>query len=675
MVLINLDKFKKHYYILLLLLISILFFHKVLVPGKILNNIHYINDLAFENYNLKEALGYGTLHLWTPYFYSGIPFMAIPEYYIFDLNFIYILLFRNIYLAMNLALLSYFFIAGLGMYCLVYSIKKESKIAFIAALIYMFSGFFHSFIWSGHLNILAGYALMPFVFLFSYKALTKKEWAFYAIIAGIFLALQILAGSIIFFIYTSLLIGFLFLFNLIRKDFKKVIVKTILVALLIFFICITISSIKLLPSLEFSKMSNRSEGVSKQEFLGYPIEFSNILNIVISNIGFNDRSASVGVIGFILLLFSLKTYKKRIVFFCILVALFAILAASGTFIADLLYKAPGFSQMRHIERALVLFAFSAPILIAFGYSNLTLKLKKYNLFKKYEKIFFIFIILLILTELLLLQNMPLSVKIQKPEEIPILKHISEDKTVYRTISLVLKEFIGASGYNYNSQFGISTVKGGGGMWINEYIQYLSVAQQYNPSKLWGILNTKYIISDRELDIPNLKFIKKFSGCEGCAVWEAYGPYLYENEEFFPRAYTVDNAALVLGADKNIIYSLLLNNNFDPENTVIIAGKDIEEYTLNELNKYKLIVLNKEINQNDLLKLENYADAGGKILPDILNNKNTITNEDIEDVLVDFKGDLSTVEITYYSPNKIELNVKNKKGFLVLSERYAQFHGW
>jgi|TARA_Y100000310_G_scaffold345466_1_gene465292 uncharacterized membrane protein len=90
--------------------------------------------------------------------------MAIPKSYIFDLNFLYILIFRNINLAMNLAAISYFFLTGLGMYLLVRNLKPEPKIAFISALVYMFNGFMHSFIIGGHLNILESYALMPFVF-------------------------------------------------------------------------------------------------------------------------------------------------------------------------------------------------------------------------------------------------------------------------------------------------------------------------------------------------------------------------------------------------------------------------------------------------------------------------------------------------------------------------------
>ena len=48
---------------------------------------------------------------------------------------------------------------------------------------------------------------------------------------------------------------------------------------------------------------------------------------------------------------------------------------------------------------------------------------------------------------------------------------------------------------------------------------------------------------------------------------------------------------------------------------------------------------------------------------------------MEGILSDFKGNLSSVKIAYYSPNKIKLDIDGKKGFLVLSERYAHFPGW
>src|SRR3989338_7235032 len=105
---------KKNVYIIFILIIAILFFHSILSGSSVLDNVHYFNDMTFLSYNVKESVFKDhSLHLWTPYFYAGQPLMAIPENYLFDLNFLFILIFRNIYLAMNLAVISYFFLAGL----------------------------------------------------------------------------------------------------------------------------------------------------------------------------------------------------------------------------------------------------------------------------------------------------------------------------------------------------------------------------------------------------------------------------------------------------------------------------------------------------------------------------------------------------------------------------------
>ena len=143
-----------------------------------MGNGHHINDITFISQNLKESLlEYGQLHLLTPYYYSGRPLYSQPEYYFLDFNFLYILIFRNIFIAMNLATLTYFFLSGLGMYFLFLTFKDNEKGAFIAAIIYMFNGYMHSFVIGGNLNVLAGYSLIPFAFMFFVKALQSKNFA------------------------------------------------------------------------------------------------------------------------------------------------------------------------------------------------------------------------------------------------------------------------------------------------------------------------------------------------------------------------------------------------------------------------------------------------------------------------------------------------------------------
>ena len=76
---------KNHFYVLILLVIVLVFFSGILSSSKILDNVHYINDMTFQSENIKKYLHEnGAFPLWTPYFYAGHPFIAIPEYYIFD---------------------------------------------------------------------------------------------------------------------------------------------------------------------------------------------------------------------------------------------------------------------------------------------------------------------------------------------------------------------------------------------------------------------------------------------------------------------------------------------------------------------------------------------------------------------------------------------------------------
>ena len=671
---------KKHAYVIALFFLSVLFFHGILSSARVLDNIHYINDMAFLSYNVKESVfKYGTLHLWTPYFYSGQPMMAIPESYLFDLNFLYVLLLRNIYLAMNLAVVSYFFLAGLGMYLLVMGLKKEPKIAFISALIYMFNGFMHSFILAGHLNILESYSLMPFVFLFAYKAVKGENWLANSVIAGLFFSLMVLAGGIIFFLYTGLLVGFLLAFNIPGKNFLKRALRIFLIGAVLLLTLFGIAAIKLLPSLEYTGLSNRAAGISYTEFLGQPVKLASFWNIFVSNIGFAGMSGAVGIMAFALLLMGLFSYRNKMVIFFLFLIILAILLASGSSLAEFFYKfVPGFGKMRHIERSLVFFVFSASILVAYGYANLDEKLGKLNTYKKYKNTFYFLIVILILLEMAFFR-IPVTTKVIEAKDIQLLDYISNDKSYYRTLNLGLKDLIGHAGYNYYAQLGVQEVKGGGGIWVNDYIEYMAVALQYAPSKLFGMLNTKYIIADTELNIPNTRLVGKFKDCRECSVSNAFGPYLYENLELLPRAFVVNSSILVIGKDdaaKQLIYSLMLNK-FNPENTVIIRGKEkINQHDIEFLRRFNAVILGPEsISQDSFPILKAYADSGGILLPDVLNGKTGISNEEVENLFNKFNGNHSIVEIEKYENNKISLNLNGKNGFLVLSETYAYFPGW
>ena len=669
---------KRHFYVIVLFLITLIFFSGILSSSKILNNIHYINDMTFQSENIRRYLHEsGSFPLWTPYFYSGQPFMAIPEHYIFDLNFLYIWLSGNVFLSMNLAVISYFFLSGLGMYLLAYELTKKQNSAFIASLVFMFNGLMQKFILHGHLNILESYALVPFVFLFAYRALHRKSWLSNSIIAALFFSMMIYAGGIIFFLYTGLLIGIYMAWNLVSGNFKKVIVKTILVSITLGILLFGLSALKLLPVLEFTKMSSRGSGVNYQEFLGEPISLGNLWIPLVDLSSSSGFSGAIGITSLVLLIFGLLSFRKKIVMFSTLLIIFSILLAAGTFAAEFFYKLPGFGQMRHIERALVIFVFAASLIAAYGFNNLVDVIRKYRK-NIWEWLIFLVVLAVLVIELIAMQGFSKSVEVIKPNNIPIVDEVSKDPSDFRIATYSLSTPIGASGYNYYTQLGIPEIKGGGGIWINDYVQYLAIAQQVAPSKMFGILNGKYIISDREINDSGLSLKGKFQDCKECFIWEAYGPYLYENKKVIPRAFIVNNAVLLLGNNndkRDISYSVIIEN-LEPLSTVLIDDKNsIADYNINELMEFNsMILLQGSVTQNDIPILQKYVENGGKILPDLIKGENSVTQQEIADALISNRIN-KELKLNEISVNEFSIDINGEKGWLVLSERFAHFPGW
>ena len=645
-----------------------------------MNNLHYVSDVTFYSNNMKESiLEHKSLPLWTPYYYSGRPLFAQPEYYFLDFNLILLLLTKNANIAMNLSVIIHLFLSGLGMFLLVYYLTENKKASFISALLFMFNGFVHTFVLPGNIMIIEGYSLIPFIFLFTIKALKEKEIVLNSIIAGLFVAALIFVGGVIFIPYIILLIMAYSLLFLVDKNIGGRLLKLLIAGLIIGAVAFSVSAIKLLPGMEFIELSNRGAGLPYQEYLGEPIKAKNFDFAFISNVLFNGEHivAALGLAGFLLLLFGLLKFRNRMVLFSLIVIMLSILISSETFLTRFLFKVPVFNQTRHIERSIVMFAFAGSILAAFGFMTL------FNLIKgKNEKIkenyLLILISLLVLLELFMLQPGPESIDTLKPEEIPILAYMAKDNEHFRTMNLALENLVGATGYNYYSQLGIGELKGGSGIWFNDYMNFL-IASRYSPPKFFGTLNAKYIVNNKNESFEGLTYIGEFQKCtRRCEISEAFGPYLYRNDFFMPRYYIVPNSVLVLGSQEdaaNFIYGMMIEA-WNHNNTVIVSGSNVDDYDISALADFDYILLLKDsVSQNSMPKLVEFKRTGGFVLPDVTEGKNSISNDDIKSAFDGMKGTYIKLTPSYYSGNKIRIDIKGEKGWLVASERFAYFPGW
>ncbi|MEK6876380.1 MAG: hypothetical protein AABX63_03145 [Nanoarchaeota archaeon] len=653
-----------------------------------MDNGHYLHEQTFFSYNYKVAMEKGTLPFWTPYWYSGQPLYGDSQVFFLNLTHIFILLFDNIFLAINLSTLFYLFIAGLGMYVLMMHLVSARSAAFISSLVYMFNGLIYQFVTIGNPTILEPYSLIPLIFLFVLKAKKSKNPLPYSILAGMLLAFQIFSGGAIIFTYTLLLLGLFLALDLPKRKFAGSLIKTAVIGLVLIAVLFGLSAVKLLPNLDFVQKTNRASGVSYQEYIGEDkFALNDFFDAVVFNRPSQSITAHIGIAAFLLVAFSIGMWRKKMVFFLIAISAFAVFLASGGLLAELFYKyVPVFSQTRHIGRVIFIFMFVGSILAGYGltYISHTL-LQKFRLWSRIKNLVFIILVLLILSELVLVKGLPQAVSIRDQlEDNSLAKYLQVEKGKFRITTFDVDDLISFFGSSYYAQYGLETISGGGGLWINDFIRYLATAKAYNNSKLLGILNLKYATSLEKRDVAGFKEIRKFEECAACneSDWTFWigGPYLYENENFLPRYYIVNNSVLIVGDDKevqNLAYAVLLNKNFNPKTMVIIRGKDakINDYEIGFIKKFDaIILLAGSVDESSLPLLEQYKGSGGKILPDIFSNKVSFDFSEIENTLAAFNGELVEVSSETISNNEIVLKPANK-GFVVLSEKFAMFDDW
>ncbi len=695
-----LEKIKKHWpYLVILLIITIVYMFYFF------NSNLPVHDIATYYYPLAQTLKTSALEykdfwpLWTPYGFSGSPFLMKPLLGIDSLLGILILTIPNTVIALKLTYVILFLVSGISMYSLMIYLKLDKKFAFVSALIYILNAQMAKLLVWGWLTTLGGYSILPLAFLFGIKSVKEKEWVKNSIITGIVFAILFrLNPDMKVTMWLGLLLGLYLIFNLITKPSKKRLTKIIVVALLIILVFFGLSAQRMINNMNFIKDTSRGE-TSWQISSGRRLKYNEITNRVIEpiyngmpQIQREGKGDHIGVIAFLLGVFAIyKKRKSKMVLFFALGALFSILVTTNTFnLYYLLWRfVPFFKSLRYMDRSLFLFVFCFSILAGIGAKELLQK------FKRYQKTAYVILIGLIIINLWLFSyshytggdpNKWLNAE-EAIENNYILQNLSGTPGIFRIQTWETRGIDWNTDF-YNVPLKLEHIYKYDSMWYPPYMNvYLSVSFN-NPAKFWGILNLKYLTSQNELNLSGFKLVEKFQNCTVCFpeanLWaKAWGPYLYENELFLPRAYIVNNSILVVGEEEaaiQTIYALMLDPNFKPYNTVVIGGKkSINDYEVKDLKKYSVIFLTQgSIDQNSIFKLQQYVNSGGILLPDVTKNKNTISEDEINNVFNSFKGGLNPIEdknIITHNFDKREIKLNEQKGFLVYSEKFSVFDGW
>lgn len=696
---------KKHaFYMVVLFIILLLYLNKFIINiesvywGEYM--IHYPVRAQMYKFSVEEYNDF--LPLWQPFTMSGEPYFAEAGTQVFYLITLLNFIIPNTVVAVKIVAIINLFLIGISIYSLVFYLLKSHRCAFISALVFMFNGWTVSRFAVAHLTTLSALPFLPLIILFTLKATKSKEWINYSIITGLLFSIQIFAGpDLKVTLWTVPLFVLCLISHTIGKGFSKRLTKVALIGIIVLLVTAGLTAVKVLPTKEYIDLSSRERMAFELTIAGKIGNIKQGFKTLIEPLNegtwkIQEGKYQIGIIASVLMILAIwkKPKNKNVLLFTSMI-IFSLFIVSGSFIWYLIWRyVPAYGSFRYLDRTIVMFVFSASVLAGIGVNVLFETVEKRGWQKNKRNVLFLSILLLIIINLLIFGSSTYrKLPFRNPSEIikqnNILQYISKEKGIFRL------HILETTGIDWNTDFqtvplNIKTIYGGSGMWLTEYMnEYLNIALN-QPAKFWGIINVKYLTSRKQVNMTGFKFIRKFDPCDNCwpereEIQKIWGPYLYENELFMPNAYIVNNAILVIGeknAAKQTMYAIMLNDNFDPsKNIIILAEKTkVSDYTIDFLKRFKFIFLVQgSIGQNDGPLLKQYAGLGGIILPNIIEGKNTISNEDIDNMLNyphPSNRAIKDENVITRSFDEREVKLDNDKGnFLVLSERYSLFPGW
>ncbi len=337
------------------------------------------------------------LRLWNPYIFMGMPLATHPAYPLFyPLDVIFFFLPLNV--AMNYSFIINTFLSGLAMYAFVRYLGLCRSACLIAAIVYSFNAVVFLHTYAGHLQTLQTLPWIPLFFLCIERYV--RRGGFRTVVAGgVVFGIQLLAGNAQFSFYTALggvAYGMWMLTERHRSaqsprqvgpgrekgGMRQIFVGGAALAGMVAIAC-AIAAVKLIPSLEFMRFSDRN--VTQSTFVGissyysydlltylFPELYGDILGFPhwsLAPNGFWEMCAYMGVFPLVLSLIAVTYKPNRATAFFSCAAVIAVFASLGprTPLFNLFsWVLPGFTKFRVHARFVVLVVFFAGVLSAYG---------------------------------------------------------------------------------------------------------------------------------------------------------------------------------------------------------------------------------------------------------------------------------------------------------------------
>ena len=379
----------------ILISIIIFFWPNFTLPAVNITPTVGTNDFTDTHYPFRhfliESFKDGNFPLWAPEISTGYPLLAAggtgPLYPL-----IFLAAFLPLAASVNFTILSTYFLIGLFAYLYLREIKLGAWGAIFGAITMMFGGFALNQLLHWDMIISLAFFVGE---IFLLEKMVKTGKFIYSFILGVFFGLQLLGGHPQVTFYALIFLGlyWLFLIFILRRNF----LKSLLLFVLFLVLGAGIGAGQILPEYEFSRYSDRGEGLSPEAITRFNFPMRDLKTFISPYASYDEsqtleafhhngwpqdeRYTYMGILTLalaILAVLALFKRKSRVIFFTATFVLFLLFSfGNETFLGFILVKPP-FNFFRVPIRFLMLSNFSLAVLAAFGLEEALHWVRKIN---------------------------------------------------------------------------------------------------------------------------------------------------------------------------------------------------------------------------------------------------------------------------------------------------------
>lgn len=374
-----------------LFLLVVFVFRGYIIEGKINVAPDMVSQGApFDRFAREFTETYHTTPLWYPYIFSGMPFQASGTYH--NPQFTYEgllveLLPSFIYESLNGRATFHLLLGAISMFFLARALALSRTAGFIASVAFMLNG---HVIGTEHINRLACFMHIPLVFFAAFRLFERRR-PFYAVLLGGAFGSQLGSYHPQIAYYTALMLGLYAVYTVVADLRGKKEGKAILLSLGMFAgavaLAVGMAAVMVLPMQEYVAYSARSLSVGGSEVNAPfatswsfpPIEMLTFVIPSFAGFGgqtywgampFTDFPNYLGVTVVLLAVFALILRRNRMTLFLALLAICALLVAFGRHLPPvsyvMLHYAPFFAKFRAPVMILILVQFACALLAGYG---------------------------------------------------------------------------------------------------------------------------------------------------------------------------------------------------------------------------------------------------------------------------------------------------------------------